>query len=136
VAVALYVASGCGCYRTNSGVKTRNIQTATFIEKNFDRLGRRAKIGATKENLKGVLPPMQNNDTEKVWVWVDSSELNPGEDRAWRDLIAGKGGYFVVFREGRLVTPICSCAAFVDPRHALETFANLSQAEAEEFLRK
>ena len=136
VLLSLLLAWG-GC-KLQSRAEINNMRTmkaATFIEKNLHRLERRIRIGMSKDKLQALMPPVQNNDTDKVWVWVNSSNLQPGERRDWHWLIVGNGAYFVIFKDGRLATPICAGAAF-DPWQALEYYANLSRAQAEEFLAK
>src|SRR4051812_40044563 len=117
----LLFGGGCKSDSTAGQKNMRTMKAATFIEKNLHRLERRIRIGMSKDKVQAFMPPVQNNDTDKVWVWVDSSDIRPGERRDWHWLAATKGGCFVIFKDGRLATPICACAAF-DPWNALEYY--------------
>jgi hypothetical protein len=89
----------------------------------------------SKEEAASYFPKPQNTNTQNVWVWVNpSTELHETKDRLdWQWFVSTRGGFFVVFVDGKLATPVCANAAF-NPWQALEAYANVSIAQAERML--
>ena len=127
----------CGC---DSAMKNhlRNApsnEAAKLIEENIDYYGRHLRIGMAKDEALAFLPKPQNTNTENVCVWVlDSTEKLKTHDRFdWQWLQATRGGYFVVFVDGKLATPLCANAAF-NPWQALRHYAKLTVEQADQVL--
>jgi len=64
-----------------------------------------------------------------------SEHPNSNERRDWQWLHATKGGFFLVFVDGKLATPMCANAAF-NAWQALMQYSGLSKEQAEAVLGK
>ena len=133
----IVVVSVSGCdLMVNTKVRNASPeQAATRIEKHIDYLGTRLRVGMSKGEALSFLPKPQNTNSENVCVWAFDFTQNVKRQRRydWQWLLLAKGGYFLVFVDGRLATPLCASAAF-DPWQALQNYAKLSPEQAEQIL--
>jgi len=127
----------CGC---ESAMKTRlrnapPDKAAKVIEAHLDYCSRHLQAGMSRDEALALLPRPQNTDNDAVCVWIfDYSEHAKANGRFdWQWLQSTKGGFFVVFVEGKLATPLCANAAFT-PWEALQHYAKLSGEQAEQIL--
>jgi hypothetical protein len=66
------------------------------------------QIGMSKEEVASIMPEAQNRDNRRVWIWIKPRDRQPtGADfEKWENLRMLGDGYFLVFHEGRLVSPL------------------------------
>jgi hypothetical protein len=126
---------GCDSFMKNRLRNAPANEAARMIEKHVDYYGKQLRIGMPREEALTFLPKPQNTNTQNVCVWVfDSMENVKTQDRLdWQWLQSTRGGFFLVFVESKLATPMCANAAF-NPWQALQDFAKLSGEQAEHIL--
>jgi hypothetical protein len=109
-------------------------EASDFIEPQIDFYSRRLHVGMPRQVVLSFLPLPANTNTENVCVWADASTeaVITKNHFDWQWLQATRGGYFLVFTNGRLATPLCANAAF-DPWQALERYAGMSSEQTEKF---
>ena len=130
VLLASLVFAGC-----DFTIKTRPNGAANAIERHMDYYSKRLHIGMPRYGVLALLPKPQNINTQNVCVWVlESTETIKAQDRYdWQWLQKTRGGYFVVFVDDKLATPLCANAAF-DPWQALEHYAKMTNDQAKRIL--
>jgi hypothetical protein len=127
--------SGCDLFMENRLRNAPANEAASLIEKHVDYYAKRLRIGMPRDEALAFLPRPQNRDTQNVCVWVfDSMENVKTQDPLdWRWLESTRGGFFLVFVESKLATPLCANAAF-NPWQALQDFSKLSGEQADHIL--
>lgn len=106
---------------------------ALFITKNRTQYESRLKIGLQRSVAELILPAPNNANTGEVLLWSEEyEEARKVKDLDWKNmlLVPGKGCFFIVFRNGRIATPLLTSAADWDPWAALVKFQKMSEAEA------
>lgn len=88
---------------------TSGLKKCLLIDKLALVLSTKIQKGMSKAEVRSVLGDPQNTDSDYVWMWTtkDGSE-NPRET-TWQSLSFATAGYFVVFYQDRLVSPIIKC---------------------------
>jgi hypothetical protein len=88
-----------------------------------------------RDKVLALLPNPANTNTENVCVWVfESTERTKTENRGdWQWLVSTRSGFFLVFVDGKLATPLCGTSAF-SPWQALQDYAGLSRERVEKVL--
>ena len=109
-------------------------EASDFIERQIDVYSRKLHVGMPRQVVLSFLPLPANTNTENVCVWAnESTETVITENQFdWQWLQATRGGYFLVFTNGRLATPLCANAAF-NPWQALEGYAGMSSEQTGKF---
>src|SRR6266567_3836610 len=133
--LALVLLCGCDAFMRNS-LRNASPETAVdVIGKHLDYYSQHLPMGMAREEALRLLPKPHNTNTENVCVWIIGySDLPKTQGRLdWQWLHIAKAGYFLVFVDGRLATPLCSNAAF-DPWQALNDYAKLTGEQAEHIL--
>ena len=126
---------GCGVSMKNQLRDASSGEAAKLIDANQDYYSKRLRIGMPKEEALALLPKPQNTNTQNVCVWVlGSTEAIKTQDRRdWQWLQSTRGGFFVVFLNEQLATPLCANAAF-NPWQALEHYVGLTSQQAQDIL--
>jgi hypothetical protein len=129
------VAGGCDLATKHTMKPVPPEKAAEQIERNLDYYGRHLLIGMSKSEALRILPTPQNTNTENVCVWVGpSTELIVTTNRLdWQWLQATRGGYFMVFVDNKIATPLCANAA-LNPWQALQKHFGLTLEQAEDIL--
>lgn len=135
LSLAVTILSGCNLTVKSRLSKTDPSEAVSTIEHHLDYYSGHLHIGMPKGDALAILPMPHNTNTENVCVWVlPSTETNPQPDHQdWQWLQSTRGGYFVIFVDGKLATPLCANAAF-DPWQALEHYSHLTSAEIQKIL--
>jgi outer membrane protein assembly factor BamE (lipoprotein component of BamABCDE complex) len=133
--LAVLLAVGCNSTIKHQANKIESVHAAKFIECHIDFYSDKLRIGMPRQTVLSYLPKPQNTNTENVCVWVDkSTEAVVTQDRFdWQWLQPTRGGYFLVFVNDKLVTPLCANAAF-DPWQALDRYAGMTKNQIQEIL--
>jgi hypothetical protein len=129
--------SGCDSTMKTRMHETAPAEAANAIERNLEYYSKQLRLGMPRREVLAFLPPPQNTNNENVCVWVlESTEAVKTQGRYdWQWLQATRGGFFIVFVDDKLATPVCANAAF-NPWQALEHYANVSIDEAQRILGK
>ena len=132
--LALILLSARGSKLQRELTSAQPSEAANLIEKHIDFYGRKLQIGMSKEEALAFLPKPQNTNGDNVCVSADDSTETVRTERFdWQWLQATRGGYFLIFVDGRLATPLCANAAF-NPWQALRTYTRLTSEQAEQVL--
>jgi hypothetical protein len=126
----------CGCYvaMKNHLKNVPSGQAARLIEQHVDYYAEHLQIGMSRDEALSFLPKPENTNSQDVCVWVlESTEKVKTGRSDWQWLQATRGGYFIVFVDGKLATPLCANAAF-SPWQALQHYAHLTSEQAEKVL--
>ena len=135
ICLAIVLALGCNSTIKYQANKIESVDAAKFIERHIDFYSGKLRIGMSRQTALSYLPKPHNINTESVCVWVDkSTETVVTQNRLdWQWLQATRGGYFVVFVDDKLVTPLCANAAF-DPWQALERYSGMTRNQTQQIL--
>jgi hypothetical protein len=126
--------SGCNSILKHQLTQARNAEAARLIGSHLDFYERKVHIGMSREGALAYFPKPQNTNTQNVCIWVyDSTETVKSRDLDWQSLQATRAGYFVVFVDGKLATPICADSSF-NSWGALKKYGNFSQEQANQVL--
>ena len=129
--------SGCDSTMKTRMHNTAPSKAASTIESHLNYYSKQLRLGMPRQEVLACLPQPQNTNTETVCVWVfESTEAVKTQGRYdWQWLQVTRGGFFIVFVNDKLATPLCSNAAF-DPWQALEHYAKVSSDDAQRILGK
>ena len=106
-----------------------------LIERNIDYCGKSLHLGMPEADALAFLPKPHNTNTENVCVWIVdySKNIQNNEPLNWQWLQSTKGGYFMVFLNGKLATPLCANAAYT-PWEALQDYGKITDKQAKQIL--
>jgi hypothetical protein len=89
------------------------------------------RIGMSKSEVRAIIGCVDNPEKDDVWMWGCSKSRVPRSgERWWYDDFFDNAALFMVFRDGRLVTPLLKSTES-DPWDALRSFTGSSEREAD-----
>ena len=126
---------GCGAYIKSEIHSAAPDDAFKTIGENIDFCEETLHLGMSRAEVFSFLPNPHNTNDENVCVWISdySNTIQAKEPLSWQWLQSGKGGYFLVFTNGYLATPLCANAAY-NPSEALQDYSKLSEVEASNIL--
>jgi uncharacterized protein YceK len=113
IAIAILL-SGCGSTIKFRAHRVSGPEAVKFIEAHIDFYSKELRMGTPRSVVLSYLPKPDNTNIGNVCVWVSkSTETVVTTNRSdWQWLQATRGGYFLVFVDDKLATPLCANAAF------------------------
>ncbi len=105
-----------------------------LIYDNMDLITKKLKPGMSLNEVENILGLPQNEDHKDVWIWINDFNLYKKQHQKllWQEMALGNGGLFLVFFEGKLLTPFPYACASASP---IEVLASMKQIPSQEAAR-